>query len=74
MSQLTENLSAKIIKTDLKVLHSNIAVYISAILYDDEPYKIYRELTLIITILFLRSAIGKQRIIILQENTPLQTK
>lgn len=59
MSQLTGNLSAKIIKTDLKVLHNNNAIYISAILYDDEPNKIYRELTLIITILFLRSAIGK---------------
>ncbi len=32
-------------KTDLKVLHDNNAVYISAILYDDEPNKIFRELT-----------------------------
>jgi len=32
-------------KTDLKVLRNSNAVCISAILYDDEPNKIYRELT-----------------------------
>jgi hypothetical protein len=32
-------------KTDVKVLYDNNAVYISAILYDDEPNKISRELT-----------------------------
>jgi Domain of unknown function (DUF5916)/Carbohydrate family 9 binding domain-like len=32
-------------KTDVKVLYDNNAVYISAVLYDDEPNKISRELT-----------------------------
>ncbi|WP_395049078.1 DUF5916 domain-containing protein [Flavobacterium sp.] len=32
-------------KTEVKVLYDNNAVYISAILYDDEPNKISRELT-----------------------------
>nr|WP_315149611.1 DUF5916 domain-containing protein [uncultured Flavobacterium sp.] len=32
-------------KTDVKILYDNIAVYVSAILYDDEPSKIARELT-----------------------------
>jgi hypothetical protein len=32
-------------KTDVKVLYDNTAIYISAILYDDEPNKISRELT-----------------------------
>ncbi|MBP6183030.1 DUF5916 domain-containing protein [Flavobacterium sp.] len=32
-------------KTEVKVLYDNTAVYISAILYDDEPDKISRELT-----------------------------
>ena len=32
-------------KTDVKVLYDNNAVYISAILYDDQPNKISRELT-----------------------------
>jgi hypothetical protein len=32
-------------KTEVKVLYDNTAVYISALLYDDEPSKISRELT-----------------------------
>ena len=32
-------------KTEVKVLYDNTAVYISAVLYDDEPNKISRELT-----------------------------
>ena len=32
-------------KTEVKVLYDNTAVYVSAILYDDEPNKISRELT-----------------------------
>jgi hypothetical protein len=32
-------------KTEVKVLYDNTAVYVSAILYDDEPSKISRELT-----------------------------
>ena len=32
-------------KTEVKVLYDNTAIYISAVLYDDEPNKISRELT-----------------------------
>ena len=32
-------------KTEVKVLYDNTAIYISAVLYDDEPTKISRELT-----------------------------
>ncbi|WP_418264857.1 DUF5916 domain-containing protein [Flavobacterium faecale] len=32
-------------KTEVKVLHDNSAIYISAILYDNEPHKILREVT-----------------------------
>jgi hypothetical protein len=32
-------------KTEVKVLYDNTAIYVSAILYDDEPNKISRELT-----------------------------
>jgi hypothetical protein len=32
-------------KTEVKVLYNNTAIYISALLYDDEPNKISRELT-----------------------------
>ncbi|GIZ08980.1 DUF5916 domain-containing protein [Flavobacterium sp. UMI-01] len=32
-------------RTEVKVLHDNTAIYIAAVLYDDEPHKILREVT-----------------------------